>query len=159
MMCVPLRQNCNLHNRGHIFIVALIPYSMCAVACATIVPPVSSKQCCPQKLRSERECSLETPFGARDHLAKQQQHIPRHKTPHPFKVQSDGGLQLAIFSVEALVAVPLHAEKLNMLPGLGGLVVIGTCRSGTLIWLRDLWDGHRLYSISKICWAPKYVPS
>ena len=48
-----------------------------------------------------------------------------------------------LFGVEALVAVPLHAEKLNMLPGLGALLVLRS-----LIWLRDLWDGHCLYSTS-----------
>ena len=52
------------------------------------------------------------------------------------------------FSVEALVAVPLHPEKLNMLPGLGALLVLGTGRSGSLISLKDLWERHRLYSTS-----------
>ena len=113
-------------------------------------PPVANEQFCPKKIRSERECSLDTPFVVRDSFAKQRYHIPRHNTPSPFKVQSDGGLQLALSRVEALVAVPLHAEKLNMLPGLRALLVVGTGRSGSLIWLRDLWDGHRLYSTS---WA------
>ena len=65
-----------------------------------------------------------------------------------FKVQTDGDLQLVLFRVEALVADPLLAEKLNMLPGFGALLVLGTGRSGSLIWLRDLWDGHRMYSTS-----------
>ena len=51
-----------------------------------------------------------------------------HRRRRP-PAQSDGGLQLALFRVEALVAVPLHAEKLNMLPGLGALLVLGTIRS------------------------------
>ena len=55
-----------------------------------------------------------------------------------------------LFRVEALVAVPLHAEKLNVLPGLGALLVLGTGRSGSLIWLGDLWDRQRLSSTS---WA------
>ena len=49
-----------------------------------------------------------------------------HKLPSPFKAQCDGGLRLALFRVEALVVVPLHAEKLHMLPGLGVLLVLGT---------------------------------
>ena len=65
-------------------------------------PPVSNEQFCPQKIRSERECSLDAPFGARYNIAKRRQHIPWHKTPSPFKAQSDGGLQLALRSKQLL---------------------------------------------------------
>ena len=34
------------------------------------LPPVSNEQFCPQKIRSKRECSLDTPFSARDNIAK-----------------------------------------------------------------------------------------
>jgi hypothetical protein len=47
---------------------------------------------------------------------------------------------IILFRVEALVAVPLHAEKLNMLPGLGALFVLGTGRSGSPIRLTHLQD-------------------
>ena len=33
-------------------------------------PQVSNERLCPQKIRSERKCSLDTPFGARDNIAK-----------------------------------------------------------------------------------------
>ena len=62
--------------------------------------------------------------------------------PGPFKAQCNGGFQSALFRVEALVAVPLHAEKLNMLPGLGAL--LGTGRSGSPIRLRHIGDGRIL---------------
>ena len=55
---------------------------------------------------------------------------PQAQVTKPIKAQCDGGLQLAHSRVEALVAVPLHAEKLNVLPGLGALLVLGTGRSG-----------------------------
>ena len=67
------------------------------------------------------------------------QHILRLKITSPFKAQCKGGFQLAPFREEAHVAVPLHAEKLNMLPGLGALP--GTGRSGSPIQLRHLQDG------------------
>ena len=33
-------------------------------------PPVSNKQFGPKLIRSERECSLDTPFGGRDNIVK-----------------------------------------------------------------------------------------
>ena len=86
----------------------------------------------------------------RDNIAKRPEHIPRHKTPSPFTAQSDGGLQLALFRVEALVAVVLHVEKLNVLPGLEALLVLSTGRTGSPILLRDLWDGQCLYRTSRL---------
>ena len=59
--------------------------------------------------------SLDTPIGACNNVVKRRYHIPRHKTPSPFKAQCDGGLQLALFRVEALVVVPLDG-----FPGGGG---------------------------------------
>ena len=64
----------------------------------------------------------------------------RHKITSPFKEHYDGGFQLALFRVEALVAGPLYKENLNMLPGLGALLGMG--RSGSPIQLRHLWDGQ-----------------
>ena len=56
------------------------------------------------------------------------------RCPHCAKgapeAQCDGGLQLALFRVEALVVVPLHAEKSNMLPGLAAFLVLGTGENG-----------------------------
>ena len=69
---------------------------------------------------------MDTLFGVRNNIVKRWKHIPRHKLPNPFEAQCDGGLQL----VEALVVVPLHAEKLNMLPGLGASLVLGMGKSG-----------------------------
>ena len=71
---------------------------------------------------------------------KRRSHIPGHKIASPFKAQCDGGFQLALFKVEAHVAVLLHAEKLNMLPWLGALLVTG--RSGSPIRLKHLGDGQ-----------------
>ena len=33
-------------------------------------PPPPDEQICPNKIRSEQECSLDTPFGARDNIVK-----------------------------------------------------------------------------------------
>ena len=33
-------------------------------------PPMSNEQFGPKSMRSERECSLDTPFGARDNIVK-----------------------------------------------------------------------------------------
>ena len=60
--------------------------------------------------------------------------------PYPFNAESYGGLQFALFRVEALVGVPLQAEKMNMLLELGALLVLGRSRSSSSIRLRHLWD-------------------
>ena len=48
-------------------------------------PPVSNKQFCPEKIRSEQESLLDTPFSVRDNIVKRRQHIPRHKLPKPIQ--------------------------------------------------------------------------
>ena len=90
------------------------------LVCFGYVPPssLSNKQFGPKLIQSEQECSLDTSFGARDNIVKRREHVPRHKIPSPFKAQCGRGLQFALFRAEALVAVPLRAEKLNVLPGL-----------------------------------------
>ena len=88
---------------------------------------------------------MDTPFSARDDVVKRQQHIPRHKIPSPFKAQCDRGFQLALFGVEAPIAVPLHAENMNMLPGLEALLGMG--RNGSLIQLKHLG----LQSLLRLC--------
>ena len=93
-------------------------------------PPLSNEQFCHEKIWSKQDFSLDTPFSVRDKILKQRFHIPRHKLPSPFKAQCDGGLESAFFRVEALVVVPLYAEKLNMLPRLGALLILGTDRNG-----------------------------
>ena len=50
-----------------------------------------------------------------------------HKIPSPFQGRRDGDFPVARLRVEAVVAVPLHAEKLNILSGSGAL--LGTGRS------------------------------
>ena len=35
-------------------------------------PPLSNEQFCAEKIRSEQECLLDTPFSARDNIVKQQ---------------------------------------------------------------------------------------
>ena len=91
------------------------------------------------------------PFGARNNVVKQQCHIPGHKIPSPFKAQCDGGFQLALFRVEALIAVQLHVEKLNILPGLGAL--LGTGRSGSPVPLWGRTDLIRQQVDNQSWWA------
>ena len=59
-----------------------------------------------------------------------------HEIPSPCKAQCAGDFHLTLFRVEALVAVPLHAEKMNMLPGIGAF--LGTGRSGRIEALSNL---------------------
>ena len=68
-----------------------------------------------------------------------------HKITSPFKAQFDGGLQLALLRGEALVAVTLHAEKLNVLPGLGPFLFLAwaevAAQSGSGTFGMDRFDG------------------
>ena len=114
------------------------------VLCITSPPPPSNE-------RSERLCSLDPPFGARDNIVKRWEHIPGHKIPSPFNAPCNGGLQLALFRVQSLVVVPVHVEKLNMLPGPGARFVLGMGRSGSPVHFgmdsSPVW--YRLYGSSR----------
>ena len=48
---------------------------VCNLQCAYPPPPVSNKQSSPQKIRSEQECSLDTPFAVRDNIVKRLTHL------------------------------------------------------------------------------------
>ena len=55
---------------------------------------------------------------------------------------------MSTFQCRSPCCSPAPCGKAEHAPGLGALLVLGTGRNGSLIWLRDLWDGHRLYSTS-----------